>query len=65
MRQVSLKPQKRRWIANIVAAIVAVTLVVVIAMEVVAAHVAVLVPIAAKTHVRDLAKAVVTVDVQV
>ena len=37
----------------------------VIAMEVVAAHVAVLVPIADKTHVRDLAKAVVTVDVQV
>ena len=65
MRQVSLKPQKRRWIAIIVAAIVAVTLVVVIAMEVAAAHVAVLVPIAAKTHVRDLAKAVVAVDVQV
>lgn len=64
MRQVSLKPQKRRWIAIIVAAIVAVTLVVVIAMEVVAAHVAVLVPIAAKTHVWDLAKAVVAVDVQ-
>ena len=65
MRQVSLKPQKRRWIAIIVAAIVAVTLVVVIAMEVVAAHVAVLVPIAAKTHVGDIAKAVVAVDVQV
>lgn len=65
MRQVSLKPQKRRWVAIIVAAIVAVTLVVVIAMEVVAAHVAVLVPIAAKTHVRDLAKVVVAVDVQV
>lgn len=65
MRQVSLKPQKRRWIAIIVAAIVAATLVVVIAMEVVAAHVAVVVPIAAKTHVMDLAKAVVAVDVQV
>ena len=34
-------------------------------MEVVAAHVAVLVPLAAKTHVRDFAKAVVAVDVQV
>lgn len=65
MRQVSLKPQKRRWIAIIVAAIVAVTLVVVLAMEVAAAHVAVLVPLAAKTHVRDFAKAVVAVDVQV
>ena len=65
MRQVSLKPQKRRWIAIIVAAIVAATLVVVIAMEVVVAHVAVLVPLAAKTHGRDRAKAVVAVDVQV
>ena len=65
MRQVSLKPLKRRWIAIIVAAIVAATLVVVIAMEVVVAHVAVLVHIAAKTHVRDIAKAVVAVDVQV
>ena len=61
----SLKPQKRRWIGIIVSAIGEASLVVVIAMEVVAAHVAVLVPIAAKTHVRDLAKAVVAVDVQV
>ena len=37
----------------------------VIVMEVVAAHVAVLVPLAVKTHVRELAKAVVAVDVQV
>lgn len=61
----SLKPQKMRWIAIIVAVIVVATLVVVIAMEAARALVVGLVPIIAKTHVRDLAKAVAAVDVQV